>query len=97
MKLEDFVKNTLLDITNGVHDAKKDAKLSIAPGFLEGEIIKQPQDVFFEIVVTPSKEGGGRIDVFSLGDAKASGKLENSHRLTFSVPVYFNAKPQRDD
>jgi len=86
-----------LDITNGVHDAKEDAKLSIAPGFLEGEIIKKPQDVFFEILVTTSKEGGGRINVFSLGDAKALGKQENSHRLTFSVPVYFNARPERED
>jgi len=63
MKLEEFVKQTLLDITNGVASAQKETPLWIAPGRVEGEKVSTPQHVEFEVVVTVSKEGGGSIDV----------------------------------
>ncbi|MFB9947752.1 hypothetical protein ACFFP0_02780 [Rhizobium puerariae] len=96
MKLDEFVKQTLLDITNGVVQAQNEALLFIAPGTVEGEVVKQPQNVKFEVTVSVSKEVGGGIKVFTLGDAKAQGKSESTNKLTFEVPVYFNAPTPRN-
>ena len=63
MKLDEYVKQTLLDITNGVNEAQIASKLHIAPGYAENEVITTPQMVAFEIVVSVSKEAGGGIRV----------------------------------
>jgi len=63
MKLDEYVKQTLLDITNGVAAAQKETHLFIAPGFMEGEVKTAPQMVTFEIVVSVNKEAGGGISV----------------------------------
>ena len=95
MNLEDYVEQTLLDITNGVAKAQKLSILSIAPGSLDGERILAPQMVSFDIAVTVSKEGGGGIQVWSFGDLSAKGSAEHSNRISFSVPVYFQARNER--
>ena len=98
MKLEEFVKQTLLDITNGVAEAQKTARLWIAPGMVEGEPKLMPQMVSFEIVVTVSKEGGGGISVWSFGDIKGSASSESHNKISFEVPVYFqNQTPNHDE
>ena len=91
MKLKDFVSQTLLDITNGVEEAQKRSPHWIAPGFVEGEKVVSPQLVAFDILVTVNKEAGGGIQVWSLGDLSAKGNSEQSNRMSFSVPVYFQA------
>ncbi len=91
MKLEDFVKQTLLDITNGVAKAQKEALLYVAPGYVENEKQVAPQLVKFEVAVTVSKEAGGGIRVWSFGDAKTNISSEKTNRITFDVPVYFQA------
>ena len=65
MQLDDFVKKTLLDITNGVAAAQDEALLHVAPGFVENERQVEPQLVKFEVVVTVSKEAGGGIKLSS--------------------------------
>ena len=97
MKLEDFVKQTLLDITNGVAEAQKTARLWIAPGKVEGEPKLAPQMVAFEIAVTVSKEGGGGINVWSLGEIKGSASSESLNKISFEVPVYFQAQTPNHD
>lgn len=98
MKLEDFVKKTLLDITNGVAEAQKSAKLWIAPGMVEGEAKLAPQMVSFEVAVTVNKEGGGAISVWSLGEVKGSASSESLNKISFEVPVYFQSQtPNHDD
>lgn len=91
MQLEDFVKQTLLDITNGVAAVQNEALLYVAPGFVENERKTEPQLVKFEVVVTVSKEAGGGIKVWSLGDASAQASSEKTNRISFDVPVYFQA------
>ena len=59
MRLDDYVRQTLIDITNGVAEAQKSSKLWIAPGTVEGEPRLTPQMVKFEVEVVVSKEEGG--------------------------------------
>lgn len=92
MKLEDFVKQTLLDITNGVAAAQKASKLWIAPGKVEGEAKLSPQMVSFEIAVTVAKEGGGSINVWTLGELGVKGSTESLNKISFDVPVYFQSQ-----
>lgn len=96
MKLDEYVKQTLLDITNGVEQAQREALLYIAPGTVEGEVRTEPQMVRFEVVVTVSKEAGGGISVFSVGDAKVQGSSEYTNRISFEVPIYRNAPTERN-
>lgn len=91
MNLDQFVKRTLLDITNGVEQAQREALLFIAPGSINGKRLEEAQNVKFEVTVSVSKEGSGGISVLSLGDIKAQGKSEHINKLTFDVPVHFNA------
>jgi hypothetical protein len=49
MKLEDFVKQTLLDITNGVESAQKKSVVPIAPASANDVPVSTPQFVSFEI------------------------------------------------
>ncbi|MGE0503089.1 MAG: hypothetical protein AB7I79_19645 [Rhizobiaceae bacterium] len=94
MKLDEYVKQTLLDITKGVSDAKDDSLLWIAPGYVDGEKVFAAQLVSFEIAVTVSKEGGGGIRVLAIGDLAGKGTTEHTDRISFSVPIYFQA-PQK--
>jgi hypothetical protein len=54
-----------------------------------------PQMIAFEILVTTSKEAGGGISVLSYFDAKADAKSENTNRISFAVPVYFQAPKEK--
>ncbi|NOX38997.1 MAG: hypothetical protein GXP05_00315 [Alphaproteobacteria bacterium] len=94
MKLDEFVKQALLDITNGVAAAQEETKLFIAPGVVEGEAQKGGQSVCFEVAVTLSSSGGGGITVFSMGEMKGEISKEAINRISFEVPVFF-AVPTR--
>jgi hypothetical protein len=47
MKLDEFVKQTLLDITNGVAAAQEETLLYIAPGHVEDKKQTEAQNVQF--------------------------------------------------
>ena len=96
MKLEDFVKQTLLDITNGVAAAQLESPLWVAPGSIEGKKLTTPQMVAIEVSVTTSKEGGGSINIWSAASAKAGVSSEQLNRISFEVPVYFQARRKGD-
>lgn len=91
MKLDEFVKQALLDITNGVAAAQEETKLFIAPGYVEGKAMQASQLVKFEVAVTMNASGGGGITVFSMGEAKGEVSRETVNRLSFDVPVYLQA------
>jgi hypothetical protein len=91
MKLEDFVRQTLLDVTNGVATAKDQAKLWIAPGYVDGDKVFSPQLLNFDIAVTVSKEASGGIQVWSIGELGVKGHTEHTNRISFAVPIYFQA------
>lgn len=89
MKLEEYVKQTLLAITNGVEAAQRESKLFIAPGRIDDEIIRPPQMATFEVTITATKDAGGSISVWSFGDLKAGGNSAETNKISFEVPVYF--------
>ncbi|MDP1670149.1 hypothetical protein [Phaeovulum sp.] len=89
MKLDEYVKQTLIDITLGVSEAAEASNCLIGPAWGNGPKNMLPQMVRFEISVSVSNEGGGGIKVWSIGDLSAKGSSEHSNRLTFEVPVYF--------
>ena len=91
MKLDDFVKQALLDITNGVAAAQEETKLFIAPGVIAGQELADGQSVIFEVAVTLNSSGGGGISVFSMGEVKGEISKETMNRISFEVPVYFSA------
>ena len=91
MKLDEFVKQTLVEITKGVAEAQEEALLYIAPGYVNGVRQEDGQTVSFEVAVTVSTEGGGGISVFSVGDLKGSHAHETANKIAFEVPVYFTA------
>ncbi len=95
MDLEDYIHKTLTQITNGVHKAQQETPLYIAPGYVEHEKQTGAQLVNFEISTVVSSEAGGGIKVWSIGDAKANHKNEGAHKISFSVPVYFQAPTER--
>lgn len=95
MKLEEFVKQTLMDITNGVFNAQSESPSSIAPGIVEGVKMTKPQLISFEVAVTTSKEGGGGINISSMIEAGGSMNSEYINKISFDVPVYFNAPNQK--
>jgi len=90
MKLDEFVTQTLLDITNGVAAAQEKTLLFIAPAIVEGEKKTKSQTVSFEISITVNAEGGGGISVFSMGDIKGALSRETANRISFEIPVYFS-------
>lgn len=95
MKLEDFVTQTLLDITRGVDKAQKNAPSWIAPGHVIGQTKKEildPQYISFDVAVTTSKEGGTSINVLAFGKAEGNMSSQNVNKISFQVPVYFQAK-----
>lgn len=95
MKLEEFIKQTLLDITNGVASAQEASKLFIAPGMIEGTPILSPQVVKIEVAITINKEGEAGISVLSFGEAKGTVSSEHLNKVTVEVPVYFQSKTEK--
>ncbi len=91
MKLEEFVEQTLMAITNGVFSAQSKSPSSIAPGLVEGVKMTTPQMISFEVAVATSKEGGGGINISSIIEAGGNMKSEYINKISFDVPVYFNA------
>lgn len=53
--------------------------------------------VKFEVVVTTSKEAGGGIRIWTAGEAKGNAATQNTNRISFDVPVYFQAPTERND
>lgn len=97
LKLDEFVKQTLLNITNGVAEAQLVTKLYIAPGFVAEQRLTEPQMVKFDVTVTVSKEAGGGISVWSIGDAKAGVNSQQTNKISFEVPVYLQAPTERSE
>lgn len=104
ISLKDFVKQTLLDITMAVDEAKDKSPVWIAPGSFEDRKQLDPQMIDFSVQVTVSEEksakGSGDIGVpmVTIVKAKLGGEIASSDErmmtqsLKFSVPVYFQSR-----
>ena len=97
MKLQEFVKETLIQVIEGVRNAQgmlseKDGAINPRALSLSGPIHngRELQHVDFDVAVTVIEESGvsGRISVFGIG-AKGGASEENStvSRIKFKVPV----------
>lgn len=92
MKLDEYIEKSLIAIAKGVTEAQKKAEVTIAPSAIEGKPNFTPQLVKFEVEVSTSLEGGGSINVMAVGELGAKKSGQNSHKLTFEVPVHFNSE-----
>lgn len=97
MLLKDYIKQTLLDITQAVGEARREACLCIAPGRFNDKEQNDPSMVAFEIAVTVSKDGGGKIEIFSVVATGGNYSTESFNKVSFSVPVYFNSGPMHSN
>lgn len=96
MKLDEYVKQTLLEITNGVAEAQKESLLYIAPDHANSGKAIPAQHVKFEMVLQVCDEEDG-LQVVSNPDRISNSPTEEFNRLTFRVPVYFQAPTKRND
>ena len=103
IKISEFVKEALLEITKGVVEARENADVTISPGAIEGQPIFDANEVFFEInveVIEGSKvsgdaeAGGSFLSVVKAStrlDGEKSRSSSSSQKITFTVPVHFNS------
>lgn len=103
MDLKDFVRDTLLQLAEGVREAQTQAEerkwtTLIAPARSATGRIQQPVEmVKFDVAVTVSdtdqKSGKAGIRVFSFGEIGGSAEREASrsevHRIKFEIPIEF--------
>lgn len=92
MRLDEYIEKSLVAISKGVTEAQMKANVTIAPSSIDGKLNFEPQMVKFEVEVTTTAEGGGNISVLGLADIKAGATGQNTHRLTFEVPVHLNSE-----
>lgn len=94
MNLQDFIKETLVEIMQGVRDAQQEigANTSGEPATVTGTIVGSNvlQQVDFDVAVTTTSESGGgaKVSVLGIGagmDGKSS--TEAVSRIKFSVPI----------
>lgn len=99
MKLEEFIKETLVSIVNGVDSAKQEINASdsngmVNPGIQRTDSVSTNVDFDIGLSVSNDSQTKAEITVFSLFKAKAgglSGKEEISqHRIKFKVPIQFS-------
>lgn len=109
VSIKDFVKASLLEIAEAVVEARNEARVNIAPGYVEGLPQLEPQNVHFELLVEVIDQtkiaGEAHATASFLGVIKAGvgtdGQLDksasNSQKIAFSVPVYFQSPKNKED
>ena len=101
MGLDKFVRDVLVEVITGVHDAAEDVrKQHVADPALRGavNVAGTTSDVQFDVAVTVSKREGGQLglhvpffDVGAKGEVSAAEETVN--HIKFSVPVAFASQP----
>ncbi len=99
MELKDFIKNTLIQINEGVTEAQKKDKTNaiinpslISNGYIDlnlGKISVQTIELEAEISITSNSDSGGGIQVAGFGlNVKGSRKENNAtNRVKIPIPV----------
>lgn len=102
MELKDFVKNTILDIVNGVREAQEEdtSGASIVPRKLQtsNHSFGEEQTLHFDIAIEEisTKSGGGKVGVSTAGlngelaRKRGKDKTETS-RVQFDIQIRFKA------
>jgi len=95
--IKDFVRDALLQIVQGVDEARDRSDVSIARSFVEGELRTEGSQVHFELAITTSKEVDGGLKVLNLADLGGVIKSEALNRVSFDVPVWFHGRKIKRD
>ena len=95
MTLDEYVKQTIVDIAKGVSEAKREASVGVAPGYVDGEKVFSEQLISFEIVVSAEKEANGGLKVPAIGELSASAASNQSNKISFQVPIFFQGPPTK--
>lgn len=95
--VKDFVRDALLQIVQGVDEARDRSDVSIARSFVEGELRTEGSQVHFELAITTSKEVDGGLKVLNLADLGGVIKSEALNRVSFDVPVWFHGRKIKRD
>ena len=97
MKLESFIKETLISIVKGVDSAKSEISQKegrINPGIKKTDAVTTQVDFDIGLSISSDSKTNAEITVYSFFKAKAggsSGKEESTqHRIKFKVPVQFS-------
>ena len=90
MKLKDFIEQSLLEICEGIQNAKPKTDIAIAPGQLNGVPIQEANKIKFNIMVTTEQSGGGGINILPI-DISGNLSHQNVNQIEFEVPIYFNS------
>ena len=90
--IKDFVRDTLLQIVEGVDEARERSKITIAPSFVDGILQNEGSQVRFDLAITTSREADGGIKVLNLADLGGSVRSESLNRVQFEVPVWFQGQ-----
>ena len=98
MDLQEFVKETLVEVIKGAHKAAEEISGQHTEKNLLGgiNVSLDPSLVEFDVAVTVSRgtKGGGRLGVSIFGvEATVSGSTQSQHRIKFSIPVTFVSQP----
>ena len=102
MNLKDFVRDALLDVITGVHEAAESVRTRHGGGqdALRGAVNPKSagatNEVEFDLAVTVSRtgEGSGSVRVLVFGaEGKILKKTESLNRIKFAVPVAFASQP----
>jgi hypothetical protein len=91
MKLSKFISTTLAEIHQGIADAREESGSWIAPSTLDGERVVSEQQVLFDVAIVSSADGSGDVSVLGFGKLGSGISNEKSNRVSFAVPVYFQA------
>jgi len=107
ISLKDFISSTLVEIAEGVKDAKGKTDISIAPGKMNKIMQSEPQMVKFSLNVevfesdASSKERSlGLIKVITAGvknNSENNSTRSSSQSIEFSVPIFLQAKKVIDE
>ena len=90
MELKEFITQTLVEIVEGVQEAKDTAEHGV---IMPQKAAGTPQQVHFDVAVTTtsSTSGGGKVSVIGIG-GEVGGRSEYQavSRIKFEVPIRFS-------
>lgn len=102
MELEKFIKGTLIDVRNGIHEANKEISVSQGKDLGKNDsalfVMRPSTAISFDIAVTVSSNkkgevsGGGKINI-SVVDVGGQKSNEKKHSEEYISRIKFNVVP----
>ena len=101
MELKEFVKETIIQITDGIRDGHK---YIIDNKFGEGVSDRSYKEIYFDVAVSSEKSNkkgiGGKINVAQVfsagGKSEKATNLSNLNRLQFQIAFHVETQKKKD-